>query len=87
MKAKAKGDAMIPPEERLYLTVRFTAIDQTVHIFCKRKSPLGDCLNDISHRHTLLAYGTPVIPEGLSLVITAEEFPNWDDEHWNRRSI
>ena len=74
LRGRATGNDEIPLDERVYIACLFPISSATKCFFySKRNTTVGGALQDIGDAHTLLAYGTPVVPDGKTLCFTRDK--------------
>ena len=76
IKQKAEGNSAVNVQDRFFLAVNFEATGQMKHVFFKRSSALGEVLESWCKAFPKLAFGQPLRPDGMSLVLVGGE--TWD---------
>mmetsp|Transcript_11508 Transcript_11508/g.21358 ORF Transcript_11508/g.21358 Transcript_11508/m.21358 type:complete len:465 (+) Transcript_11508:113-1507(+) len=92
-RSRAVGNGDIAQNERIYISVLFPLSSTTRNLFFHNNISVGSALQHISESFTLLAYGTPVRPESMTLTFNIEETTSTASEdsfvpcRWNNNSL
>ena len=70
LRGKSIGNDDIPPEDRIYISCFFSSNSTTKCFFFSKHATVGNSLQYIGDSQTLLAYGTPTRPAGMTLCFT-----------------
>jgi hypothetical protein len=88
LKKRAKGNDAIAYEDRFYIEVYFDQTRETRYMFFSCHASVGDVLRDIAKSSSILAFGSPVAPNGRTLaffIADGGELESW--QHWDRNRL